>query len=83
MKREPKVSLPLSDWLETCGPRRIVEALAVTCEELALADTLQWRYWIQISGMFADIARVIPAELVTAQIIDFSTGLKKEDRFDA
>ena len=58
---EPAVTTTLAAWLETSGPKRCIMWIAETCDEIAVRDVPEWKYWLEMGSLLRDVAAALPA----------------------
>jgi hypothetical protein len=58
---ESAVTTTLAVWLETAGPKRCIMWIAETCDEIAVRDIPEWRFWLGMGSLLRDFATVLPA----------------------
>ena len=58
---EPAVTQTLAVWLETAGPKRCIIWIAETCDEIAIRDVPEWKFWLEMGSLLRDVAAALPA----------------------
>jgi hypothetical protein len=48
---EPAVTQTLAVWLETAGPKRCIMWIAETCDEIAVRDIPEWKFWLEMGSL--------------------------------
>ena len=57
---EPAGTTALAAWLETAGPKRCIIWVAETCDEIAVRDVPEWKFWLEMGSLLKDVAAALP-----------------------
>jgi hypothetical protein len=69
---EPAVTTTLAAWLETAGPKRCIRWIAETCDEIAVRDVREWKFWLEMGSLLRHVAAALPAYNDTAATDDIT-----------
>ena len=69
---EPAVTTTLAAWLETAGPKRCIRWMAETCDEIAVRDVREWKFWLEMGSLLRHVAAALPAYNDTAATDDIT-----------